>query len=183
MDIWHLQYSVSRIHICSTIQHIWAVHPSPAWSISFPMLLLFLIFYVHTIRVSVYKMHFSKLVAQIMIVSLVYSHTDPRNFLSNFLPYTHTCTHPQRIHTPHWNAVKGEGNPVISASTGWQYESECVCACVCCCCEWPRVRESAWEFLVSPFRGVASCTVPLTGASWGDRACFCLLSPRRLFAL
>ena len=46
-----------------------------------------------------------------------------------------------------------------------------------------RARESAWEFLISPFRGVASCTARLSEASWRGRTCASLPSPRRLFAL
>lgn len=50
-------------------------------------------------------------------------------------------------------------------------------------CALLRVRESAWEFLLSPFRGVASCTAPLAETSWRGRARASLLSPRRLFGL
>lgn len=60
----------------------------------------------------------------------------------------------------------------------------CTRACDCVCVyALLRVRESAWEFLLSPFRGVASCTAPLAEASWRGRACASLLSPRRLFGL
>lgn len=85
--------------------------------------------------------------------------------------------------TPQYLLFRGE-SPVISLSTGWQYESECVPARVSACVyALLRVRESAWEFLLSPFRGVASCTAPLAEASWRGRACASLLSPRRLFGL
>jgi len=88
---------------------------------------------------------------------------DPCDLLSNSIQQHVTQKH-SRV------SVRGKA---INASTWWQCESASVYA-------FPRVRESAWEFLVSPFRGVASWR---REASWKGRACASLLTPRRLFAL
>lgn len=95
----------------------------------------------------------------------------------------HARKHAQNAHSTVF-AVQG-GKPCNQslhrmAVWVWVCTRACVCVCVYALL---RVRESAWEFLLSPFRGVASCTAPLAEASWRGRACASLLSPRRLFGL